>query len=253
RISRLHKEVKIAVVGKYADLKDAYKSIDESLNIAAWDLGAKAKITYLGAEDKNLINKLKGHDAVLVPGGFGNRGVEGKIKSITYARENKIPFLGICLGMQCSVIEASRNLAGLKGANSTEFDPKTKHPVIKILDEQKNVTYRGATMRLGNYKSEIKKGTLAHALYGTALIEERHRHRYEMNPQYVKILEEKGFVVSAYHKNILPEMIEIPTHPFFVAGQFHPEFASRPMKPHPLFKGFLKAAIKKQTEKTGAV
>ncbi|AKL97750.1 CTP synthase [Endomicrobium proavitum] len=248
-IAKYKKEVKIAVVGKYADLKDAYKSIDESLNIAAWSLGAKAKVDYLGAEDKNLAAKLKGYNAILVPGGFGNRGIEGKIKSITYARQNNIPFLGICLGMQCSVIEASRNLAGFDNANSTEFDEKAKHPVIKILDEQRNVKYRGGTMRLGNYKSEIKKGTRIHSLYGKTEIEERHRHRYEVNPEYISALEKKGFIVTGYHKGILPETIEIPKHPFFIGVQFHPEFGSRPMKPHPLFKGFVEAAIKNAKSK----
>ncbi|MDR3092974.1 MAG: CTP synthase [Endomicrobium sp.] len=242
--ARFNKKVKIAVVGKYADLKDAYKSIDESLNIAAAELSAKAEVHYLGAEDKNLIEKLKSYNAVLVPGGFGSRGIEGKIESITYARENKIPFLGICLGMQCSVIEVARNLAELKGANSTEFNENTKYPVIKILDEQKNIRYRGSTMRLGNYKSEVKKNTLAYNLYKTVEIEERHRHRYEMNPEFIDILEKAGLFVSAYHKGMLPEIIEMKNHPFFVGVQFHPEFGSRPMKAHPLFKGFIDAALK---------
>jgi CTP synthase len=243
-LSDHNKIVKIAVVGKYADLKDAYKSIDESLNIAAAELKAKAEIHYLGAEDKSLLSKLKGYDAILVPGGFGNRGIEGKIKAITYARENKTPFLGICLGMQCSVIEAARNLAKLDDANSTEFDETTKHPVIKILDEQKDVKYRGGTMRLGNYKSEIKKNTLAHDLYKSNEIQERHRHRYEMNPDFVETLEKSGMTVSAYHKKVLPEIVEIRNHPFFIGVQFHPEFASRPMKAHPIFKGFITAALK---------
>ena len=243
-LGKFNKIVKVAVVGKYADLKDAYKSIDESLNIAATELKTKVKIHYLGAEDKNLVRKLKGFDAILIPGGFGNRGVEGKIKAVTYARKNNIPFLGICLGMQCSVIEASRNLAKLKNANSTEFDETTKYPVIKILDEQKNISYRGGTMRLGNYKSEIKKDTLAHSLYKSTAVEERHRHRYEMNPEFVDILEKVGLSVTAYHKGVLPEIVEIRNHPFFMGVQFHPEFASRLMKAHPLFRGFLGAALK---------
>jgi CTP synthase len=236
--------VKIAVVGKYADLKDAYKSIDESLNIAATELNTKAEVYYLGAGDKDLVRKLEKYDAILVPGGFGSRGIEGKIKAITYARENKIPFLGICLGMQCSIIEVSRNLAKLKNANSTEFDENTKYPVIKILGEQKNIKYRGNTMRLGNYKSEIKKNTLAYNLYKTIEIEERHRHRYEMNPEFIETLEKAGLLVSAYHKKTLPEIVEMKNHPFFIGVQFHPEFASRPMKAHPLFKGFVSAALK---------
>ncbi|MDR1418030.1 MAG: CTP synthase [Endomicrobium sp.] len=243
-LSEHHKIVKIAVVGKYSDLKDAYKSIDESLNIASAELKAKAEIHYLGVEDKNLINKLKWYNGILVPGGFGNRGIEGKIKAINFARENKIPFFGICLGMQCSVIEAARNLAKLKNANSTEFDETTKYPVIKILDEQKDVKYRGGTMRLGNYKSEIKKNTLAHSLYKSNEIEERHRHRYEMNPEFIELLEKAGMIVSAYHKKVLPEIVEIKSHPFFIGVQFHPEFASRPMKAHPIFKGFINAALK---------
>ena len=244
-IENYKKTVKVAVVGKYAGLKDAYKSIDESLNIAAANLKAKAEIDYLDAEDRNLTIKLKKYNAVLVPGGFGSRGVEGKIKAITYARENKVPFLGICLGMQCCVIEASRNLAGLKGADSTEFNGNTKYPVIKMLDEQKNIKYRGGTMRLGNYKAAIKKGTLAHKLYKKTSVDERHRHRYEMNPEFVKTLEMSGLSVSAYHKEILPEIIEIKAHPFFIGVQFHPEFGSRPMNPHPLFNGFIKAALNK--------
>jgi CTP synthase len=243
-INEFNERVKIAVVGKYADLKDAYKSIDESLNIAAAELNMKAEVYYLGAGDKDLVRKLENCDAVLVPGGFGSRDIEGKIKAITYARENKVPFLGICLGMQCSIIEVSRNLAKLKNANSTEFDENTKYPVIKILAEQKNIKYRGNTMRLGNYKSEIKKNTLAYELYKTTEIEERHRHRYEMNPDFIETLKKVGLLVSAYHKKMLPEIVELENHPFFIGVQFHPEFASRPMKAHPLFKGFVGAALK---------
>ncbi|MDR2860213.1 MAG: CTP synthase [Elusimicrobiota bacterium] len=244
RADSLEKKVDIAVVGKYADLKDAYKSIHESLQIAATEHRSKVNIDYLGAEDEGLIDRLKNYDGILVPGGFGQRGVEGKIKAITFARENKIPFFGICLGMQCAVIEIARNVAKLEGANSTEFDMDTKYPVIKILNEQKDVKYRGATMRLGNYKSEIKEGTLAYELYKTTEIEERHRHRYEMNPEFIEILQKAGLIVSAYHKGILPEIVELNNHPFFIGGQFHPEFASRPMKPHPLFMGFISAALK---------
>ncbi|MDR1784384.1 MAG: CTP synthase [Endomicrobium sp.] len=247
-LREFNKKVNIAVVGKYATLKDAYKSIEESLNIAASELDAKAEIHYLNAVDDNgLIEKLRNCSAILVPGGFGNRGIEGKIKSITYARENKIPFLGICLGMQCSVIEVSRNLARLEDANSTEFDENTKYPVIKILDEQKKIKYRGGTMRLGNYKSEIKKDTITYDLYRSVEIEERHRHRYEMNPEFISVLEKVGLLVSAYHKGVLPEIIEMRDHPFFIGVQFHPEFASRPMKPHPLFKGFVRAALERES------
>jgi CTP synthase len=243
-INKFNEIVKVAVVGKYSNLRDAYKSIDESLNITANELNTKIEVYYFEAEDKNLIEKLKIYDAILVPGGFGNRGIEGKIMAITYARENKIPFLGICLGMQCSVIEVSRNLAKLKGANSTEFDETTKYPVVKILDEQKDIEYKGGTMRLGKYNAEIKKNTLAYDLYKVTEVEERHRHRYEMNPKFIDILEKVGLSVTAYHKGILPEIIEIKSHPFFIGVQFHPEFASRLMKPHPLFRGFINAALK---------
>jgi CTP synthase len=249
RANSLVKKVSVAVVGKYADLKDAYKSIHESLQIAATDEKAKIIIDYLDAQDETLIEKLKNYDAVLVPGGFGPRGVEGKISAITYARQNKVPFLGICLGMQCAVIEIARNAAGLKNANSTEFDQNTHYPVIKILDQQRNIIYRGATMRLGNYEAEIKKPSIAYDLYNKTEIVERHRHRYEMNPEFVEPLQKVGLYVSAYHKNLLPEIVELKDHPFFIGCQFHPEFASRPMKPHPLFAGFIKAALKNQKNK----
>jgi CTP synthase len=242
--NKFYKEVKVAVVGKYANLKDAYKSIDESFNIAALELSTEITIHYLGAEDGSLIEKLKNYNAILVPGGFGNRGIEGKIRSVTYARENKIPFLGICLGMQCSVIEAARNLAKFQNANSTEFNETTKYPVVKILDGQKNIKYRGGTMRLGSYKAKIKENTLAHNLYKTTEINERHRHRYEMNPKFIEELEKVGFLVTAYHEEVLPEIVEVKNHPFFIGVQFHPEFASRPMNPHPLFKGLVDAALK---------
>jgi CTP synthase len=238
------KFVKIAVVGKYSTLRDAYKSISESLKIAAAHQKVKIDIRYINSEDKNLIPLIKECGGILAPGGFGYRGVEGKIKAIKFARENKIPFLGICLGMQCCVIEAARNILNLKDANSTEFDKNTKNPVIKILEEQKNITYRGATMRLGNYKSKIKENSLAYKLYGKPQIEERHRHRYEMAPEFVKNFEKNGFIVSAYHKDLLPEIVELKNHPFFIGVQFHPEFASRLMSPHPLFRGFIQASIK---------
>ncbi|MDR1952265.1 MAG: CTP synthase [Elusimicrobiota bacterium] len=244
RSESLEKKVSIAVVGKYAGLKDAYKSIHESLQIAATQHKAKIDIDYLGAEDKDLIEKLKNYDGILVPGGFGLRGVEGKIKAITYARENNVAFFGICLGLQCAAIEIARNLAGLKNAHSTEFDPKTKSPVVTILSEQKNVKYRGGTMRLGNYTADIKKGSLAHKLYRKTKAEERHRHRYEINPEFIEALENAGFSVSAYHKGMLPEIMELKNHPFFIGAQFHPEFGSRPMKPHPIFEGFIKAALR---------
>ncbi|MDR3111739.1 MAG: CTP synthase [Elusimicrobiota bacterium] len=245
KIETFTKKVKIAIVGKYVNLRDAYKSIVESLKIAAAHLNVQPEISYINSQDKNLITKLEGFAGILVPGGFGKRGVDGKIKAISYARENKIPFLGICLGMQCSVIEAARNLAKLKNADSTEFNANTKFPVIKFLEEQKNIEYRGATMRLGSYKSNILKNSLAYSLYKTTEIAERHRHRYEMNPEFVDILKEAGLKVTAYHKDILPEIVEIANHPFFIGVQFHPEFGSRLTKPHPLFRGFVSAALEK--------
>ena len=234
--------VKIGVIGKYADLKDAYKSIDESLKISAMEAKVNVDVQYISSEDKNLIKRLKTLDGILVPGGFGVRGIEGKIKAIKFARENKIPFFGICLGMQCCVIEAARNLLKFKNANSTEIDPKTIYPVIEMLEEQKDVKYLGGTMRLGNYESNLIEGSLAHKLYKTTTIIERHRHRYEMNPKYIDMFKEVGLDVSGYHKGVLPEIVEIKKHPFYIAVQFHPEFGARPAKPHPLFQGFIMAA-----------
>ncbi|MDR0915242.1 MAG: CTP synthase [Endomicrobium sp.] len=241
----LHKpKFKIAIVGKYAGCKDAYKSIDESLHIAAMSLQIDINILYCNAdEDNKLIDTLIYCDGIIVPGGFGYRGLNGKLKAITFARKNNIPFLGICLGMQCSIIEISRNVANLYEANSTEFDKNTKYPVVKILDDQKNITYRGGTMRLGSYKAIIKKHTLAYSLYNTGTIIERHRHRYEMNPAFINLLEKKGLIVSAYHNNILPEIIEMTNHKFFIGVQFHPEFASRITQAHPIFIGLLNSIL----------
>ncbi len=237
-----YKTVRIGVIGKYADLKDAYKSIDESLKISAMDAKVIADVEYISSEDKNLIKKLKTFDGILVPGGFGMRGIDGKIAAIKFARENKVPFLGICLGMQCCVIEAARNLLKFKNANTTEIDKKTIYPVIEMLDEQKDVKYLGGTMRLGNYESDLVKGSLAHKLYKTDKIVERHRHRYEMNPKYIDMFKEVGLDVSGYHKGVLPEIVEMKDHPFYIAVQFHPEFGARPTKPHPLFQGLILAA-----------
>ena len=237
-----YKTVKIGVIGKYADLKDAYKSIDESLKISAMDAKVNVDVEYISSEDKDLIKKLKTFNGILVPGGFGMRGIDGKIAAIKFARENKVPFLGICLGMQCCVIEAARHLLKFKGANTTEIDKKTIYPVIEMLDEQKDVKYLGGTMRLGNYESDLVKGSLAHKLYKSDKIVERHRHRYEMNPKYIDMFKKVGLDVSGYHKGVLPEIVEIKKHPFFIAVQFHPEFGARPTKPHPLFQGLVLAA-----------
>ena len=242
------KQINIAIAGKYAELKDAYKSVAESLNLAGMSNNVRVNIKYVNTQKDNIPAALKNMDAVIVPGGFGLRGIEGKINAIKYARENKIPFLGICLGMQCTVIESARNIAGLKEADSTEFKPSTKHPVISLMDEQKKVARFGGSMRLGDFNAKLKKGSLAEKLYKRPSITERHRHRYEFNTVYVPRLEKAGLTVSGWNAGILPEIVERKDHPFFIAAQFHPEFASRPMKPHPLFDGLVKAAIKRRAK-----
>ncbi|MFH1201575.1 MAG: CTP synthase [Candidatus Omnitrophota bacterium] len=245
-IAPKHK-VTIALVGKYTTLQDAYKSINESLNHAGIFNDAKVEIKRVDSEDiqkEGAQKLLMGVSGILVPGGFGYRGIEGKIKAIQFARENKIPFLGLCLGMQCAVIEFSRHVSGLKGANSTEFMPKTKYPVISLLEEQRHIKDMGATMRLGAYPCKLKDKTLAFKVYGKKIISERHRHRYEFNNKYRKLFEKKGMVFSGiYRKKNLVEIIELKNHPFFIAVQFHPEFKSKPDKAHPLFREFIKAAL----------
>ena len=244
KAAKQNKEITIAIAGKYAELHDAYKSVAESLNLAGMSNGVKVKIKYVNTQTDSIPAVLKGVQGIIVPGGFGKRGVEGKIKTVKYARENKIPFLGICLGMQCTVIEAARNLAGLKDADSTELNPNTKHPVIAMMEEQKKVKMLGGTMRLGNYPCNLEKGSLAQKLYKKNFIEERHRHRYEYNTEFVDKLEAVGLHITGWHKNTLPEIVEYKNHPFFIAVQFHPEFKSSPMNPHPLFDGLVKAALK---------
>ncbi|MCX5700002.1 MAG: CTP synthase [Candidatus Omnitrophica bacterium] len=239
-------KVTIAVVGKYIELQDAYKSIYEALIHAAIHNDAKVEIKRIDSEtlekDKGL-DALKDVSGILVPGGFGYRGIEGKIKAIKFARQNKIPFLGLCLGMQCAVIEFARNACGLSKANSTEFK-QTKYPVISLIEEQKHVKDMGGSMRLGAYPCKIKKNSLAAKVYGSSLIYERHRHRYEFNNKYKKLLEKKGMVFSGvYPKKNLVEIVEIKDHPYFIAVQFHPEFKSKPDKSHPLFREFIKAAL----------
>lgn len=239
--------IKLAVVGKYVELKDAYISINESLEHAAYEIGLKADIDYIQAENLDT-EILKEYNGILIPGGFGDRGVEGKIDAIKFARENKIPFLGICLGMQSAVIEFSRNVLDMEGAHSTEFDKDTKFPVIDILLDQKNVENLGGTMRLGVYPCKLEKGSLAYELYGEELIYERHRHRFEFNNEYKEVIQKNGLKISGSSPDgMLAEIVELPKelHPFFIAGQFHPEFKSRPGKPHPLFLGFVKAIYKK--------
>ena len=240
-------KVTIALVGKYIALQDAYKSIYESLIHAGICNDARVEIRKVDSEDlqkKGPEKLLKGVSGILVPGGFGYRGIEGKIKAVKYARENKIPFLGLCLGMQCAVIEFSRNVCGFKDANSTEFNPKTKNPVISLLAEQKEIQNLGGTMRLGAYPCRIKQKTLAYRVYGKTMIQERHRHRYEFNNRYREPLERAGMVFSGiYPEKDLVEIIELQDHPYFIAVQFHPEFKSKPDHAHPLFREFIKAAL----------
>ncbi len=240
-------QVTIAFVGKYIGLQDAYKSIYESLVHAGICNDAKVNIKKIDSEDieKEGADKfLDGVYGILVPGGFGARGVEGKIKAIKYARENNIPYLGLCLGMQTAVIEFARNVCALKGANTTEINPKVKYPVISLLAEQEKIKDMGGTMRLGAYPCKIKKGTKAFQAYGRELIHERHRHRYEFNNKYREMFESKGMVFSGIYPNKnLVEIVELKNHPFFVAVQFHPEFKSKPDKAHPLFRDFIKSAL----------
>ncbi len=241
-------EVQIAVVGKYISLQDAYKSIYESLVHGAIANNVKLIIKKVDSEDIEKFGAekyLKNAKGILIPGGFGNRGIEGKIKAVKFARENNVPYFGICLGMQIAVIEFSRNVCGLHNANSTEFNKKVKHPVISLLEEQRKVSAKGATMRLGAYDCRLKKGTHAYRAYKKEKIQERHRHRYEFNNQYRRRMEKKGMVFSGVNpQKKLVEIIEIKGHPWFVACQFHPEFKSKPDNGHPLFKEFIKASLK---------
>lgn len=241
------KIVNIALIGKYTKLKDSYISIKEAIYHAAAHLGVKPNLiwiesTELEKDPINLDEILGKVDGIIVLPGFGSRGAEGKIKAIKYARERNIPFLGICFGFQLSVVEFARNVLGLKEANSMEIDPNTPHPVITLLDNQKNITQLGGTMRLGAQKIIIKEGTIAHKLYGKNIVYERHRHRYEVNPAYVDILQKAGLVISGVSENGLVEIIELPSHRFFVATQAHPEFKSRPTSPSPIYLGFIRAA-----------
>ena len=247
-MDNLKEEVEIALVGKYVELHDAYLSVAEALKHAGYKYQTKVNIKWVNSEDlekdvdfKEIFKNTKG---IIVPGGFGNRGTLGMIKAINYARVNNIPFLGICLGMQLSVIEFARNVCKLEDCNSTEFDPLCKNPIIDLMSDQKTVINMGGTLRLGNYNCKLLKGTLAYNDYKTDLIQERHRHRYEFNNKYMDLLKEKGMVFSGINEESnLVEIIEIPKHKHFIACQFHPEFKSRPTRPHPLFVSFVKASI----------
>jgi CTP synthase len=242
--------VRIALVGKYISLQDAYKSIYEALVHAGIANGCRVEVQKVDPEDiekKGAEGLLADVSGILVPGGFGYRGIEGKIRAIQFAREKEIPYLGLCLGMQCAVIEFARNVCGMKQANSTEFKPKTKYPVISLMEEQKKVKGLGGTMRLGAYPCRLKKKTLAHKIYGRSQIQERHRHRYEFNNKYKMRMEKKGMVFSgSYPKADLVEIIELKDHPFFIAVQFHPEFKSKPDRVHPLFREFVRSALRKK-------
>ena len=239
-------EVEIAVVGKYISLRDSYKSIYEALTHGgiANDVGVKIRMVESeDVEKKGASRLLEGVHGVLVPGGFGDRGIEGKIQVIQFARENKMPFLGICLGMQCAVTEFARNVCGLKGANSAEFDEHGPYPVIDLMEDQKHITDKGGTMRLGAYACRLEPDTRAAAAYATDCILERHRHRYEFSNAFRERMQEKGLIISGVNDDLnLVEIIELPDHPWFVACQFHPEFQSTPLKAHPLFLNFVKAA-----------
>ena len=256
-------EVSVAMVGKYVDLVDSYKSLNEALVHAGIHTRSRVNIRYVDSEslEREGIGTLKGVDAVLVPGGFGKRGVEGKIKAIQYARENNVPYLGICLGMQLAVIEFARHVVGLMGANSTEFDRDTPHPVVALITEWQDRDGRierrtedsdlGGTMRLGTQRSILEPGSQAQRIYGADVINERHRHRYEANNRYLGRLKDKGLRVSGLTENKeLCEIVELPAHPWFMGCQFHPEFTSSPRDGHPLFKSFIEAAIEHQAQKS---
>ncbi len=248
RIDGATEPVRIAIVGKYVNLRDAYLSVIEALRHGGFHHGARVEISWIASDElvgDAVPEILSSVDGVLVPGGFGHRGVEGKVDAIRYVRERGVPYLGICLGLQCAVIEFARTACGLEGANSSEFDPETKHPVIDLLPEQHDVTDLGGSMRLGAQPCHLVPGTRAAEIYGgEPIVYERHRHRYEVNPVHRKVLEENGLVVSGLSPDgRLVEIVELPDHPFFVAGQFHPELKSRPTRPHPLFRDFVGAAL----------
>ncbi|HWH05315.1 MAG TPA: CTP synthase, partial [Gaiellaceae bacterium] len=247
RIGERRGEVTIALVGKYVKLHDAYLSVHEALKHAGVHQGCKVRVQWVDAENMSYdeaADLLEGVDGVLVPGGFGSRGWEGKILACRVAREREIPYLGICLGMHVAVSEFARHVCGLDGANSTEMDPETPYPVIDLLPEQKEIEDLGGTMRLGAQAVELAEGTRTREVYGEAVVHERHRHRYEVNNQYRQQLVDAGLVVSGtFQEGRLVEVVELPDHPWFVASQFHPEFKSRPTRPAPLFREFVAAAL----------
>jgi CTP synthase len=253
RLKSPQTEVEIGLVGKYVDLTESYKSLNEALMHGGIGNNCRVNLTHIDSEEierRGAAALLASLDGILVAPGFGSRGIEGKIEAVRYAREHLVPFFGICLGMQMAVIEFARNVAGLKGANSTEVDPRSSFPVVDFLPEQRNVTDKGATMRLGSYPCVLAPGTQAAAAYGQSAIEERHRHRYEINNDFRDALTGNGMVLSGTSPDRrLVEMIELPHHPYFVGCQFHPEFKSRPQTPHPLFQAFIGAALRARLER----
>ncbi|MCD0489004.1 CTP synthase [Pedobacter sp. MC2016-14] len=253
RLKNPTSEIRIGLIGKYVELPDAYKSIIESFIHAGAKNECKVRVEYVHSEEvfpDNAKEKLGHLDGILVAPGFGSRGIEGKIDAIRYVRENNVPFFGICLGMQCAVIEFGRNVLGLANANTTEIDEEAPHPVIDMMEEQKTVTDKGGTMRLGSYPCDLKKGTKAYAAYGKSHINERHRHRYEFNNDYLSQYEEAGMIASGMNPDShLVEIIELKNHPFFVGGQFHPELKSTVANPHPLFVKFVAAAMEHAKKK----
>ncbi|HLS89904.1 MAG TPA: CTP synthase [Limnochordia bacterium] len=250
RIKNPANTVRVGIVGKYVSLPDAYLSIAEALCHGGIANDARVEVEWISAEDveaHGAAHCLEGLEAILVPGGFGDRGVEGKIETARYCRENGIPYFGICLGMQCAVIEFARNVCGLEGAHTSEIDPDTPHPVIDLMPEQQNVKNLGGTMRLGAYPCVLQEGTKARELYGQPVVKERHRHRYEVNNAYRDLLSQHGMIFSGLSPDErFVEVIELKDHPWFIACQFHPELKSRPNRPHPLFQGFVKAALEHQ-------
>ena len=253
-IDNLKDEIEISLVGKYVELEDAYLSVKEALKHAGYKYKTKIKINWVNSEElekenANIQEIFQNTKGIIIPGGFGTRGTLGMIKACKYARENKIPYLGICLGMQIAVIEFARNVCKIEDASSTEFDELCKNPIIDLMTDQKSIVNMGGTLRLGNYECTVKEKTLAYQDYKTNTIKERHRHRYEFNNKYKELLEEKGMIFSGINTpSNLVEIIELPDHPHFIACQFHPEFKSRPTRPHPLFDSFIKASIKKRIQ-----
>jgi len=248
--------LEIALVGKYIELPDAYLSVTEALKHAAWANGVDAKVRWVDSEAltaENVEEQLAGSAGVLVPGGFGHRGIEGKVLAAHWARDHALPYLGLCLGLQCAVIEFAREVIGTKDVNSTEFDMFTDNPVIDFMPDQRELEDKGGTMRLGLYPAKLEPGSKARAVYGEEVIYERHRHRFEVNNRYRQTLEGAGMLLSGISPDSrLVEIVELKDHPWFVASQFHPEFRSRPVRPHPLFDGFVEAAIA-QAAHSGAV